>query len=89
MTTQLHRDQRLDASHRDVRRARAAAMNIVPTSTGAAKAVALVLPALKGKLNGVALQYHLMSPWWILAQLEKNTFTEEVNQVYEKPQKVR
>ena len=50
-------DQRLlDASHRDVRRARAAAMNIVPTSTGAAKAVSLVLPALKGKLNGVALR---------------------------------
>lgn len=46
-------DQRLlDASHRDLRRARAAALNIVPTSTGAAKAVALVLPKLKGKLNG-------------------------------------
>jgi glyceraldehyde-3-phosphate dehydrogenase (NAD(P)) len=46
-------DQRLlDASHRDLRRARAAALNIVPTTTGAAKAVALVLPNLKGKLNG-------------------------------------
>lgn len=46
-------DQRLlDASHRDLRRARAAALNIVPTTTGAAKAVALVLPQLKGKLNG-------------------------------------
>jgi glyceraldehyde-3-phosphate dehydrogenase/erythrose-4-phosphate dehydrogenase len=46
-------DQRLlDASHRDLRRARAAALNIVPTTTGAAKAVALVLPRLKGKLNG-------------------------------------
>ena len=41
-----------DASHRDLRRARAAALNIVPTTTGAAKAVALVLPQLKGKLNG-------------------------------------
>lgn len=50
-------DQRLlDASHRDLRRARAAALNIVPTTTGAAKAVALVLPDLKGKLNGVALR---------------------------------
>merc|ERR1711998_742345 len=50
-------DQRLlDASHRDARRARAAALNIVPTSTGAAKAVALVLPSLKGKLNGIALR---------------------------------
>merc|ERR1711988_174200 len=50
-------DQRLlDASHRDLRRTRAAALNIVPTSTGAAKAVALVLPQLKGKLNGIALR---------------------------------
>ena len=50
-------DQRLlDASHRDLRRARAAALNIVPTSTGAAKAVALVLPKLKGKLNGEPLR---------------------------------
>jgi glyceraldehyde-3-phosphate dehydrogenase (NAD(P)) len=50
-------DQRLlDASHRDLRRARAAALNIVPTSTGAAAAVALVLPQLKGKLNGIALR---------------------------------
>merc|ERR1712070_293254 len=50
-------DQRvLDNGHRDLRRARAAAMNIVPTSTGAAKAIALVLPELKGKLNGIALR---------------------------------
>lgn len=42
----------LRSSHRDLRRARAAALNIVPTTTGAAKAVALVLPKLKGKLNG-------------------------------------
>jgi glyceraldehyde-3-phosphate dehydrogenase type I len=50
-------DQRLlDASHRDLRRARAAALNIVPTTTGAAKAVSLVLPSLKGKLNGIALR---------------------------------
>ena len=50
-------DQRLlDASHRDMRRARAAALNIVPTSTGAAKAVALVLPNMKGKLTGMAFR---------------------------------
>ncbi len=50
-------DQNLqDAPHRDLRRARAAALNIVPTSTGAAKAVALVLPQLKGKLDGYALR---------------------------------
>ncbi|AIG64089.1 glyceraldehyde-3-phosphate dehydrogenase [Corynebacterium atypicum] len=50
-------DQRLhDAPHKDLRRARAAAVNIVPTSTGAAKAVSLVLPQLKGKLDGYALR---------------------------------
>ena len=50
-------DQRLhDAPHKDLRRARAAALNIVPTSTGAAKAVALVLPQLKGVLDGYALR---------------------------------
>lgn len=76
-------DQRLlDASHRDVRRARAAAMNIVPTSTGAAKAVALVLPALKGKLNGIALRVPTpnVSMVDLVAQVEKGTFAEEVNQ---------
>ena len=46
----------LDGRHSDLRRARAGAVNIVPTSTGAAKAVALVLPSLKGKLNGIALR---------------------------------
>ena len=76
-------DQRLlDASHRDVRRARAAAMNIVPTSTGAAKAVALVLPALKGKLNGIALRVPTpnVSVVDLVVIVEKNTFVEEVNQ---------
>lgn len=77
-------DQRLlDASHRDVRRARAAALNIVPTSTGAAKAVALVLPELKGKLNGIALRVPTpnVSVVDLVIQVEKNTFTEEVNKV--------
>ena len=50
-------DQRiLDAGHKDLRRARAGALNIVPASTGAAKAISLVLPALKGKLNGFAMR---------------------------------
>ena len=77
-------DQRLlDASHRDVRRARAAAMNIVPTSTGAAKAVALVLPDLKGKLNGVALRVPTpnVSMVDLVVIVEKGTFAEEVNLV--------
>ncbi|BAY29858.1 glyceraldehyde-3-phosphate dehydrogenase, type I [Nostoc carneum NIES-2107] len=76
-------DQRLlDASHRDVRRARAAAINIVPTSTGAAKAVALVIPDLKGKLNGVALRVPTPNVSMVdfVVQVEKRTITEEVNQ---------
>ena len=75
-------DQRLlDASHRDLRRARAAAINIVPTSTGAAKAVALVLPELKGKLNGIALRVPTpnVSVVDLVVQVEKQTFTDEVN----------
>ncbi|HEY9645334.1 MAG TPA: type I glyceraldehyde-3-phosphate dehydrogenase [Chroococcidiopsis sp.] len=75
-------DQRLlDASHRDVRRARAAALNIVPTSTGAAKAVALVLPELSGKLNGIALRVPTpnVSVVDLVAHVEKPAIAEEVN----------
>mmetsp|Transcript_1116 Transcript_1116/g.1562 ORF Transcript_1116/g.1562 Transcript_1116/m.1562 type:complete len:382 (-) Transcript_1116:208-1353(-) len=75
-------DQRLlDNSHRDARRARAAALNIVPTSTGAAKAVALVLPSVKGKLNGIALRVPTpnVSVVDLVIQTEKKTFAEEVN----------
>lgn len=78
-------DQRLlDASHRDLRRARAAALNIVPTTTGAAKAVALVLPKLKGKLNGVALRVPTptVSVVDLVIQVEKKTFAEEVNEAF-------
>ncbi|MCA1993675.1 MAG: type I glyceraldehyde-3-phosphate dehydrogenase [Coleofasciculus sp. S288] len=77
-------DQRLlDASHRDVRRARAAALNIVPTSTGAAKAVALVIPELKGKLNGIALRVPTpnVSVVDLVVQVDKPTITEQVNNV--------
>jgi glyceraldehyde-3-phosphate dehydrogenase (NAD(P)) len=77
-------DQRLlDASHRDLRRARAAAVNIVPTSTGAAQAVALVLPELKGKLNGIALRVPTpnVSIVDLVVQVEKSTITEQVNDV--------
>jgi glyceraldehyde-3-phosphate dehydrogenase (NADP+) (phosphorylating) len=78
-------DQRLlDASHRDLRRARAAALNIVPTSTGAAKAVAEVLPQLKGKLNGIALRVPTptVSIVDLVIQVEKKTMAEEVNQAF-------
>ncbi|MGJ3252011.1 MAG: type I glyceraldehyde-3-phosphate dehydrogenase [Elainellaceae cyanobacterium] len=78
-------DQRLlDASHRDLRRARAAALNIVPTSTGAAKAVALVLPELQGKLNGIALRVPTpnVSVVDLVAQVEKKTIAEQVNEVF-------
>lgn len=78
-------DQRLlDASHRDLRRARAAALNIVPTSTGAAKAVALVLPTLKGKLNGIALRVPTpnVSVVDLVVQVSKKTFAEEVNEAF-------
>lgn len=78
-------DQRLlDASHRDLRRARAAALNIVPTTTGAAKAVALVLPELKGKLNGIALRVPTpnVSVVDLVVQVEKQTFAEEVNAAF-------
>ena len=78
-------DQRLlDASHRDLRRARAAALNIVPTTTGAAKAVSLVLPELKGKLNGIALRVPTpnVSVVDLVVQVEKQTFAEEVNAAF-------
>merc|ERR1712036_22019 len=78
-------DQRiLDASHRDLRRARAAALNIVPTSTGAAKAVALVLPQLKGKLNGIALRVPTpnVSVVDLVIQTSKKVTAEEVNAAF-------
>jgi len=75
-------DQRiLDASHRDLRRARAAAINIVPTSTGAAQAVALVYPPMKGKLNGIALRVPTpnVSVVDMVLEVQRETSKEEVN----------
>jgi len=77
-------DQRLlDASHRDLRRARSAGLNIVPTSTGAAEAVALVVPELEGKLNGMAMRVPTpdVSVVDFVAQVEKGTIAEQVNDV--------
>ena len=75
-------DQNLqDAPHKDLRRARAAAINIVPTSTGAAKAIGLVLPELKGKLDGYALRVPIPtgSCTDLTAELKKTATAEEIN----------
>ncbi|SER47938.1 type I glyceraldehyde-3-phosphate dehydrogenase [Corynebacterium cystitidis] len=80
-------DQRLhDAPHKDLRRARAAAQNIVPTSTGAAKAVALVLPELKGKLDGYALRVPVItgSATDLTFEAGRETTVEEVNEIIKK-----
>ncbi|PMC34478.1 type I glyceraldehyde-3-phosphate dehydrogenase [Bacillus sp. UMB0899] len=85
MMTTVHsytNDQQiLDLPHKDYRRARAAAENIIPTSTGAAKAVSLVLPELKGKLNGGAMRVPTpnVSLVDLVAELEKEVTVDEVN----------
>lgn len=73
--------QILDLPHKDLRRARAAAENIIPTSTGAAKAVALVLPELKGKLNGFAMRVPTpnVSVVDLVAELKTEVTVEELN----------
>lgn len=85
MMTTVHsytNDQQiLDLPHKDFRRARAAAESMIPTTTGAAKAVALVLPELKGKLNGMAMRVPTpnVSVVDLVAELEKEVTAEEVN----------
>lgn len=71
----------LDFPHKDLRRARAAALNMIPTSTGAAKAIGLVVPELKGKLDGYSMRVPTpdVSVVDFVAVLKKNTTTEEVN----------
>jgi glyceraldehyde 3-phosphate dehydrogenase len=78
-------DQNLqDGPHTDLRRARAAAINIVPTSTGAAKAIGLVLPQLKGKLDGFALRVPVPtgSATDLTVTVARDTTVEEVNAAY-------
>jgi glyceraldehyde 3-phosphate dehydrogenase len=85
LMTTIHaytQDQNLqDGPHPDLRRARAAALNIVPTSTGAAKAIGLVLPALKGKLDGFALRVPIPtgSATDLTFTASRDTSVEEVN----------
>ena len=78
-------DQRLvDAPHKDLRRARHAAVSIIPTTTGAAKAVAEVIPELKGKLDGLAFRVPVASGSVtdLVCELEKSTTKEEINEVF-------
>jgi glyceraldehyde 3-phosphate dehydrogenase len=75
-------DQRLqDAPHKDLRRARAAATNLVPTSTGAAKAIGIVIPELDGKLNGIAVRAPVItgSVVDLVCEVARPTSKEEVN----------
>jgi glyceraldehyde 3-phosphate dehydrogenase len=75
----------LDFPHKDLRRARAAALNMIPTTTGAAKAMGLVMPELKGKLDGYSMRVPTpdVSVVDLVALLSKKTTTEEVNQALE------
>jgi glyceraldehyde 3-phosphate dehydrogenase len=78
-------DQRLlDMQHKDLRRARAAALNIVPTSTGAARVVGVVIPELKGKIHGIALRVPTptVSICDFVADLSKKTTVEDINRAF-------
>ena len=76
----------LDLPHRDLRRARAAGLNIIPTTTGAAKAIGKVIPEVKGKLDGVALRVPVPTGSMVdlVCELERETTAEEVNSILEK-----
>ncbi|MER7817943.1 type I glyceraldehyde-3-phosphate dehydrogenase [Streptomyces sp. NPDC096153] len=90
MMTTVHaytNDQRiLDFPHKDLRRARAAAENIIPTSTGAAKATALVLPQLKGKLDGIAMRVPVPtgSVTDLVLELDREVTRDEINSAFQK-----
>jgi glyceraldehyde 3-phosphate dehydrogenase len=90
MMTTVHaytNDQRiLDFPHKDLRRARAAAENIIPTSTGAAKATALVLPQLKGKLDGIAMRVPVPtgSVTDLVLELDREVTKDEINTAFQK-----
>src|SRR5690606_13467197 len=76
--------QILDLPHKDLRRARAAAVSIIPTTTGAAKATALVLPQVKGKIDGMSMRVPTpdVSVIDLTAELEKNVTVEQINDAY-------
>jgi len=74
----------LDSPHKDLRRARAAALNSIPTTTGAAKAIGKIMPELKGKLDGIAIRIPTptVSILDLVVEVEKNTNKEEVNKAF-------
>ncbi|MBU5678343.1 MAG: type I glyceraldehyde-3-phosphate dehydrogenase [Candidatus Aenigmatarchaeota archaeon] len=83
-------DQRvLDGTHKDLRRARACALSIIPTTTGATKSVAEVIPELKGKLNGLALRVPVADGSIVdfVAEVEKKTTIEEINKLFKEVSK--
>lgn len=90
LVTTIHsytNDQKiLDLPHKDLRRARAAAMSMIPTTTGAAKAVGLVIPELNGKLNGMAIRVPTpdVSLIDLVVELEKTATAEEINAAFKK-----
>ncbi len=80
-------DQRiLDLPHKDLRRARAAAINMIPTSTGAAKAIGKMIPELNGKLDGISIRVptSTVSVLDLVVEVEKSTTKEEVNKAFKK-----
>jgi glyceraldehyde 3-phosphate dehydrogenase len=80
-------DQRIqDMVHKDLRRARAAGVNIIPTTTGAATAVTIVIPELKGRLHGIAMRVPIATVSVIdfVADLDKEVTVEQVNKAFEK-----
>ena len=76
----------LDLPHKDLRRARAAAINIIPTSTGAAKSIGKMIPELDGKLDGIAMRVPtpVVSILDLIVEVKKSTTKEEVNEVFKK-----
>jgi len=76
----------LDIAHKDLRRARTAGENIIPTTTGAAKAIGKVVSSVQGKLDGIAVRVptSIVSLIDLVCELNKETTTEEINQVFEK-----
>jgi glyceraldehyde 3-phosphate dehydrogenase len=80
-------DQRIqDSSHKDLRRARAAAMNMIPTTTGAAKSVSLMIPELKGKIDGISVRVPVATGSLVdlVTELKKDVSAEDVNKAFKK-----